>query len=136
MYIKVIPFTDVEIKPVRAHLTDAGADVACLRDYHIKPHTTVKIPLGFGLEIPNGYMACLYPRSSLASKGIITHIPPVDAGYNGEIHAIVTNTTDEEFVFRYGDRVGQVVITPVIIADFVYDMGETRGSGAFGSTGR
>lgn len=152
MKIKVIDF-GYDNLPNRAHSNDAGADVYARipeewdeyttrgfiktpPSYVIKPHTTAKIPLGLGLELPDGYMACVYPRSGLSSKGIVCELPPIDSGYRGEIHAIVHNGSDENFVVQNGDRIGQLVVTPVVICDFVTDLGEERGSGAFGSTGR
>lgn len=138
MKIKVIDFGYKNL-PKRAHDNDAGADVyARIPDevFQIDPHITVKIPLGIGLELPDGYMACVYPRSGLASKGIVCELPPIDSGYRGEIHVIVHNGSDEPFVVKNGDRIGQLVVTPVVIADFVTEFeSEERGAAAFGSTG-
>lgn len=138
MKVKIIDF-GYENLPKRAHDNDAGADVhVCMHDteyYDIAPHETVKIPLGLGLVLPDGYAAYVFPRSGLASKGIVCELPPIDSGYRGEIHAIVTNCSNDMFTINNGDRIGQLVITPVILADFVTETGEERGTGAFGSTG-
>ena len=139
MKIKVIDF-GYEKLPQRAHENDAGADVyACLRGdemtWEIPPHSTVKVPLGLGLILPDGYAAYVFPRSGLSSRGIVCELPPIDSGYRGEIHAIVSNLTDKPFIMCHGDRIGQLVITPVVIADFVTDDIKARGTGAFGSTG-
>lgn len=135
MKIKVIDY-DYEKLPFRAHENDAGSDVYALEDVAIPAHGTVKIPLGFGLMLPDGYMACIYSRSSLASEGIICQNPPIDSGYRGEVHAIVSNLTDDYYIVHKGDRVGQLVITPVVVADFITEDFEQRGFGAFGSTGK
>lgn len=135
MKIKIIKFDKNYKIPVRAHYNDAGADVFTLKKYIIEPHQTVKINLGFGLEIPDGYMGCIYPKSGLSSKGIIANLPPIDSGYRGEIHAIVTNTTDNIFRFNKDEKVGQLVITPVILTEFVEELNNDRGIGGFGSTG-
>lgn len=138
MKIKVLNF-GYEKLPYRAHANDAGADVhACLDSPAIVicPHQTVKIPLGLGLILPDGYMACVYPRSGLSAKGIVCELPPIDSGYRGEIHAIVSNLSDENYIVHNGDRIGQLVITPIVIADFITDDIEERGTGAFGSTGK
>lgn len=124
--------------PLRAHENDAGADVhACLKSpaVVILPHQTMKIPLGLGLILPDGYAAFVFPRSGLASKGIVCELPPIDSGYRGEIHAIVSNLSNENFVVHDGDRIGQLVITPIVIADFITEDIKERGTGAFGSTG-
>lgn len=135
MKIKVIDFGYKNL-PKRAHENDAGADVYAVGDYYALPHQTIKVPLGLGLELPDGYMACIYPRSGLSSQGITCELPPIDSGYRGEIHAIVTNHTDQVYHITLGDRIGQLVITPVVVADFITDDISQRGDGAFGSTGK
>ena len=138
MKIKVLDF-GYEKLPMRAHANDAGADVhVCFHGcsgIRIAPHTTVKVPLGLGLVLPDGYMACVYPRSGLSAKGLVCERPPIDSGYRGEIHAIVSNISDKAFAIHNGDRIGQLVITPCVITEFVTETGEERGTGAFGSTG-
>lgn len=135
MKIRTIDFGYQHL-PKRAHANDAGADVHSMRKCTICPNETIKIPLGLGLVLPDGYAAFVFPRSGLASKGIVCELPPIDSGYRGEIHAIVTNNSDVPFEINVGDRIGQLVITPVVIADFITDEIEERGTGAFGSTGK
>lgn len=139
MKIKVIDF-GYEKLPFRAHENDAGADVhACFHDNMtsvvISPGGTRKIPLGMGLCLPDGYAAFVFPRSGLSSQGITCELPPIDSGYRGEIHAIVHNGSNKSFKIGQGDRIGQLVITPVVIAEFVTEIGKERGADAFGSTG-
>lgn len=135
MQIKLIDF-GYEKAPKRAHYNDVGADVNSTIDCHIAPGCTRKIPLGFGLELPDGYMAIMMPRSGHASKGVVSQIAPGDPGYRGELHAIITNTNNVDTMkIQKGDRIAQLVIVPVIYADFVKDLGEERGTGNFGSTG-
>ena len=145
MKIKLIKFKEDLIKPTRAHYNDAGIDGYaqedfCLEhpDYDYIPHTDGKIlvNLGFGLEIPDGYMATIRPRSSMNAKGIITQIGTIDSGYRGEIKAIFLNYTNETFKFKRGDKICQIVIEPVILADFVEELTNDRGEGGFGSTGK
>ena len=135
MKIKTIKFDNYKC-PKRAHYNDAGADVYSTKTISIEPHQTVKIPLGFGLALPDGFMACVFPRTSLTSKGIICHIPPVDSGYTGEIHAIITNTTDSVYIVNKEDRIGQIVVVPIILAEFTEELGNERGDKGFGSTGK
>lgn len=137
MKIKLINFGLTKY-PIRAHYNDAGLDVfAKLNNYiTIAPHTTCKIPLGFGVEIPDGYVGYIFPRSSLSSKGLICELAPIDSGYRGEIHAIMTNHTDQSYNICNGDKVGQLVILPCIMAELVTNFeGTERGEDAFGSTG-
>ena len=135
MKVKLINFGYLNA-PKRAHENDAGADVYSTIGCVIPPHSTVKIPLGFGLELPDGYAAYIFPRSGMSTKGIVAELPPIDSGYRGEVHAIVSNLTDTPYPVAFGDRVGQLVITPVVIADFITEDIAQRGDGAFGSTGK
>jgi dUTP pyrophosphatase len=140
MKIQVIDY-GYEKLPFRAHDNDAGADVhACFHDgvssVVIPPTCTMKIPLGIGLCLPDGYAGFVFPRSGLSSKGITCELPPIDSGYRGEIHAIVTNCSNYNYRVNNGDRIGQLVIMPVVIADFVTETGAERGVGAFGSSGK
>lgn len=135
MQIKVIDFGYTDL-PNRAHHDDVGADVYSTKKLVIYPHTTEKIPLGFGLELPNGHGGFIFPRSGLSARGIVCELPPIDPGYRGEIHAIVSNVSDEPYQVNVGDRVGQLVITPVVMATFVKSFENERGTGAFASTGK
>lgn len=122
--------------PLRPHGNDAGADVYMPYDYTLQPGEIIKVPLGFGLEIPDGFAGYVFPRSSMAIKGLTCELPPIDSGYRGEIHAIISNISNEKQMILKDSRVGQLIITPIIIADFVFDLGVQRGNGAFGSTGK
>lgn len=121
--------------PCRKHDNDCGADVYSPKDVTVRPHETVKIDLGFSIDIPVGYGGFIFPRSGLSAKGIVCELPPIDPLYSGNVHAIVTNCSDTEYVVSCGDRIGQLVILPIVIADFVTEDIEERGIGAFGSTG-
>lgn len=135
MNVKIIDF-GYRQPPKRAHYNDAGADVHVKDSVMLLPHETKALPLGFGLELPDGYMGIIQPRSGHAKRGIIAHIPPIDSGYRGEIHAIVTNTTDKGVHIEQDERVGQLVVLPIVIVNFVEDTGPQRGEGAFNSTGK
>lgn len=135
MNIKVIDYGYTHL-PMRVHANDAGADVYALHTVVLEPHTTTKFPLGFGLELPDGYAAYVFPRSGLSANSIVCELPPIDSGYRGEIHAVVSNVSDKPYTVHVGDRIGQLVVMPVIIANFIdYDIKE-RGSNGFASTGR
>ena len=134
MKIKLIDFGGK--MPIRIHNNDAGADVFSPRNQTIYPGQIFVFPLGFGLEIPDGFAGFVFPRSSLSSKGIVCELPPIDSGYRGEIHAIVANVGTNSYDIKEGDRIGQLVIMPVIIPDFVSQASIMRDANAFGSTGR
>jgi dUTP pyrophosphatase len=135
MKIKLIEFEGFKA-PTRAHYNDAGADVYAKKRIILFGNSTEKIPLGFGVEIPDGFMGLVLPRSGLSSKGIFTQAAPIDSGYRGEIHAITTNTTSSKYIVEVGDRIGQLVIIPVVLADFTSEDLENRGNQGFASTGK
>lgn len=133
MKIKLLDFGG--IKPNRAHYNDAGADVFSLNNYVISPGETIKVPLGIGLEIPDGYVGFVFPKSGLSSRGLVSELAPIDSGYRGEIHAILTNNSDETIIINMHKKIGQLVILPVVLAEFTENLDNSRGIGAFGSTG-
>lgn len=135
MKIKLLDY-GIEKMPNRAHENDAGADVYLHESIVIPPRSSMKIGLKFGLRLPDGVEAAIYPRSSLAAKGIVCQIPPIDSGYTGQIHAIVSNMNDEEVRFDKFDRIGQLVIHPIILADFITEDFKQRGNNGLGSTGK
>ena len=135
MKIKLINF-GYRHKPTRAHENDAGADVHSTLGTIIFPGEVVKIPLGFGLELPDGYAAFIFPRSGMSANGIVCELPPIDSGYRGEVHAIVSNVGSKPYRIDEGDRVGQLVVMPIVVADFITEDIKERGTGAFASTGK
>lgn len=105
----------------------------------VKARKHETIPLGFAVEIPEGYEMQIRPRSGLARKnGVKTVLGTIDSDYRGEVGAIMFNDTEEDFEIKNGDRIAQAVITPVIKAEWhlTDKLSETeRGEGGFGSTG-
>lgn len=105
----------------------------------IKARKFATIPLGFAVEIPEGYEMQIRPRSGLARKnGIETVLGTIDSDYRGEVGAIIFNDSDFDFVVKNEDRIAQAVIAPVIKANWIEteELSETkRGEGGFGSTG-
>jgi len=133
--IKLIKFKGFKA-PDRAHYNDSGADIFAARNVTLWPHMVEKVPTGIGIELPDGYDAVIHCKSGLSSKGVYAANAPIDSGYRGEIHAILLNTTDNIIEFKAGEKIGQLVIRPVIYAEFVDELGEERNDGAFGSTGK
>lgn len=135
MKVKLIKF-DNYVEPLRKHYNDAGLDVCATEDILLDRHESKAIGVGFGIQLPDGYAGFICPRSGLSSKGITCNLAAIDSGYTGEIHALVTNTTDVNYKISKGDRIGQLIIVPIIIPDFVEDLGEQRGSNGLGSSGK
>ncbi len=100
------------------------------------------MPTGLRLAIPEGYEVQIRPRSGLALKhGITLPNSPgtIDSDYRGPLGVIMMNLGDGEVTIHHGDRIAQMVVAPVVQAQFevVETLDETaRGAGGFGSTGR
>lgn len=125
--------------PTRAHKEDAGIDLYAFGDHTLPPHATVVIPLGFALAFPEGYVALIWDKSSIGSKGIKTLGGVVDAGYRGEVKVALHNLNEEPYTFAHGDKVAQMLIQKVELCDVeeVTELVDTlRGEGGFGSTGK
>ena len=128
--------------PVYAHADDAGADLVAATSVTLAPGARALIPTGVSVALPAGYGAFVMPRSGLAARHGVTVLNApgvVDAGYRGEIHVALINTDRAQaFTIAPGDRIAQLVIMPVVRAEFVpvAELDESdRGSGGFGSTG-
>jgi dUTP pyrophosphatase len=77
----------------------------------------------------------------MAKNGVVAQMVPVDAGYRGELHAIITNYGDSAYKIEPGDRIAQLVVMPCVCDELVWikpsEASRTdRGAGAFGSTGK
>lgn len=122
----------------------AGADLYALleNDVTILPQETYLIKTGISLEIPEGYVGLIYPRSGLATKKGLApanKVGVIDSDYRGEIMVALFNHGKEAQTVENGERVAQIVIAPYIQAEFeeTDSLSETeRNSGGFGSTGR
>lgn len=128
-------------EPSRKYPDDAGADLRARIDQPIllHPEKTVKIPTGVAVEISEGFVGDVRPRSGAAVDGKLTISGTIDANYRGEIHLVVVNVTDKTVVIEPYERLAQLVILPCLTACFsrVDELSETdRGADGFGSTGR
>lgn len=118
---------------------DAGFDVYATRDYTVLPHQKVKIPLDIAIEFPKGYMCRIENKSGIASKTNLYNVGGIiDAGYRGNICAIVYNLGLKPETIRRGQKIAQLVFykieTPPI--EFVEELSESeRDWAGFGSTG-
>ena len=121
----------------------SGFDVRAQLDetMEIRPGDRSLIPTGLSFAIPEGFEIQARPRSGLAiKKGISLVNSPgtIDADYRGEVKIILINHGSEDFVIHDQDRIAQLVLAPVVQAEFevVTELsGTARGSGGFGSTG-
>lgn len=133
------------IIPQRATKASAGYDLsACIEeDIVIIPGEIVKVKTGISIEPDNLNVAILiYARSSLATKhgiALANSVGVVDSDYRGEIIVALINNSKKEYVIKNGERIAQMLITPVVYPEVVQTDSLTdteRGIGGFGSTGR
>ena len=130
--------------PTYGSLEAAGADIyACLdAAVTIPAGKTVFIPTGLAMEVPKGCAGLIYARSSMGSKRGLApanKVGVIDSDYRGQVMVALHNHSQEDQVVNPGERVAQLIITPVFTPGFreVDDLSETdRGSGGFCSTGR
>ena len=122
----------------------AGADLyACLEEpVTIEPGKTVLLPTGLSMALPKGYVGLVYARSGLACKQGLApanKVGVIDSDYRGEFMIALHNHSTEPRVVEHGDRIAQLVVTPVIQPDYFEadTLDDTpRGTGGFGSTGK
>jgi len=120
---------------IRANLPDRGS-------LRLAPGARVLVPTGLRIEIPAGYEVQIRPRSGLALKhGITLPNTPgtIDSDYRGPLGVILLNAGQDPFSIAHGDRIAQMVVAPVLQAQFELAdalAGTARGAGGFGSTGK
>jgi dUTP pyrophosphatase len=121
----------------------SGFDVRAQMESSIvlKPSERVLVPTGLSFEIPPGYEIQARPRSGLAIKhgiSLVNTPGTIDADYRGEVKIILINLGQESFEIKPQERIAQLILAPVVQAQFklVESLTETgRGAGGFGSTG-
>ena len=108
----------------------------------VKPKTSFLIPTGLSIAFSKDYEVQIRPRSGLAAKSNISVLNTpgtIDSDYRGEIKVIVYNHGNNDFLINNGDRIAQMILTPVVKMELeeTNDLPKTiRGKGGFGSTGR
>jgi dUTP pyrophosphatase len=138
MTIKIKLFTPKAQAPTRATNGAVGYDLYATHGIWLASNSHVRVDTGFGFEIPHGYEGQVRGRSSLAAKGILTHPGTIDSDYRGSVSVILFNHSFQPHQFAAGDRIGQIVFTPVVLPELqvVNELDSTdRGTGGFGSTG-
>lgn len=142
--IRVKKLRDRAILPHYGSVEAAGADLyACLdADVTVAPGESVFIPTGLAMEIPKGCAGLIYARSGLACKSGLApanKVGVIDSDYRGEFIVVLHNHSDQSRIIAHGDRIAQLVITPVYTPAYteVAELDNTqRAAGGFGSTGK
>ncbi len=143
--VKIFQEPEAQDLPLPEYKTDGsvGMDLhaAVKEDVIIAPGERKLIPTGIRIAIPEGYEGQVRPRSGLAINhgiGMLNSPGTIDSDYRGEIQVILINLGENPFVIKRGDRIAQLVISPVVKVDWevVIELPKTnRGAGGFGHTG-
>lgn len=137
-----VGITDIHARPKYTTLAASGADIYARlpSEVELSPMETVLIPTGMVLEIPPGYEAQIRPRSGWAlTHGVTVLNSPgtIDADFRGEVKVLIINYGKKPVCIRNRDRIAQLVIAPVLRAEFYQiTLSETeRSVEGFGSSG-
>ena len=141
MQVKIKLLTENSVKPKYAKDSDAGLDLVATS---IISNTTFQVTYGLGiaLEIPNGFVGLVFPRSSIRNTELTlsNSVGVIDSGYRGELQATFNKLSGlDSIAYNVGDRVVQLIIIPHPTTEFeeVNELNNTeRGAGGFGSTGK
>ena len=145
MELKIKRLSDKAIMPIRAHEGDAGLDLTTTSitseinecgQFILVYHSDIAV------EIPDGYVGLLFPRSSIAKKSIqfTNAVGVIDSGYRGEIMAKVRNTSGDSIpaVYKVGEKFAQLVIVPYVSDITISEVSELqesdRGTDGYGSS--
>jgi dUTP pyrophosphatase len=139
MKIKIKRLKEDAKLPRYAHPGDVGMDMYAMETVTIAPMEHYRFFHGFALEFPEGNAGIIMDKSSISKAGLIHMGGVFDAGYRGEYNTHLVNLGSEPYTVEEGDKVSQLVILPVAIAEL--EVSDTlsesdRGMGAFGSTGK
>lgn len=142
--LKVKRLPHCKALPQYATAGSAGLDLtnALENPLTLLPGQRARVPIGIIVEIPEGYEGQVRPRSGLADKfgvSLTNCVGTIDSDYRGEVQVLVINHGENSVTFEPGERIAQLLITPVPRVEVIevdeVDNSE-RGAGGFGSTGR
>ncbi len=141
--IRVKRVDDRAMLPTYGSTEAAGADLyACLSEpVTIAPGADAWIPTGIAIEVPKGCAGLIYARSGIACKRGLApanKVGVIDSDYRGPIIVVLHNHGDRAQTISHGERIAQMVITPVVTPPYVESQdlsGSSRGEKGFGSTG-
>ena len=142
--IRVKKLSPNAILPTYGSAEAAGADLyACLEaPVTVAPGEIFWVPTGIALEVPKGCAGLIYARSSMGTKRGLApanKVGVIDSDYRGEVRVVLLNHSKQEQTIVPGERVAQLIITPVLTPAYeeTEELSDTqRGVGGFGSTGK
>ena len=139
--VKVKKLVPEAVVPSYSKVGDAGMDLTITKEIE---NTSFSVSYGFGIamEIPQGYVGLVFPRSSVRNQELILSncVGVIDSGYRGELQATFKKTNGLDSIkYKVGERGAQIIILPypTIYMTEVPELSNTeRGTGGFGSTGK
>ncbi len=148
MIVKIKKLTKNAVIPTRNTETDAGLDLTAITAtlYTGVDGNFIEYGTGLAIEVPEGYVGLLFPRSSVTKKDLVlgNSVGVLDSGYRGEIKFRFKQLTasypiTEEIAYIPGDKVGQIIILPYpkVVFEVVDELEDSeRGENGFGSSGK
>lgn len=140
--MKVKRLYEEALLPTKATEGSAAFDLYAYTEAPLDPCETFKYKTGIALEIPEGSVGLIFPRSGLSTKfgiRLSNCVGVIDSDYRGEIIVALHNDGDESYMINRGDRIAQLMIVdiPKIEIEEVTELSDTkRGIGGFGSSGK
>lgn len=140
MKIRIKRLHQNAVIPTYAKHGDAGMDLTATSKSYDENNNVV-YGTGLAVEIPEGYVGLVFPRSSICKKDLFltNSVGVIDSGYRGEIMAKFKHTDNLPVEYRVGERIAQLIIIPHPYIEFelANELSESeRGSGGYGSSGR
>lgn len=140
MKVKIKKLNESAVIPKYAKEGDAGLDLTATA-YKVNEKGQYIYTSDLALEIPDGYVGLLFPRSSICKKDLemTNSVGVIDSNYRGPIKSVFNPTCEDPEVYELGERFAQLIIIPYPKIEFeeVEELSETeRGEGGYGSTGK
>ena len=138
--LKIKKLNEAAETPSYACYGDAGLDLKAMAITVTEDY--IEYGTGLAIEIPYGFAAFIFPRSSISNYSLIlaNSVGLVDSGYKGELKVRFKKIGNKDKIYELGDKVAQLVLMPIAIAtsiEVVEELTPTeRGSGGFGHTGK
>lgn len=139
MKIKIKRLKENVKLPKYHHPGDVGMDLYSMENKTLKPGEHHIFFHGFALEFEEGYAAVVKDKSGISKSGLHTLGGVYDAGFRGEYNTHLVNLSTQPYLVEEGDKISQLIILPVVIAELEEAKelsNSSRGTGAFGSTGK
>lgn len=140
MKVKIKRLNKSAVIPKYAKDGDAGLDLTATA-YKVNEKGQYVYTSDLALEIPDGYVGLLFPRSSICKKDLemTNSVGVIDSNYRGPIKSVFNPTCEDPEIYELGERFAQLIIIPYPKIEFeeVEELSETeRGTGGYGSTGK